>query len=143
MEFIHYLLFALLSAMGPIFGFVVSLYTKDEIEKGRGLIELVQKLSLLFIAIVLLFTRINSFAEIVILLAIIVFHFIRSGFIFFTFGVLFFLFSFAAVPGMYLLIFAYFLLYGALTKPLRIVILQSMVFLATALVVYGAWWLLG
>jgi len=141
MEFIKFILLGLLAALGPIIGFVVSFYVKDELKKGRFLVEMALKLVLLAIVVIVLVSKLDSYTEIVIILALVIFQVLKSPFLYLTYGVLLFTSSFnpEVAGSIYMLTFIYFLFDGALKKQLKQVVINSLLFLITSLVAYGAW----
>ncbi len=141
MQFVQYFLMTLLASFGPIFGYVVSMYAGDEIKKGRNLIEFALKAILFAIAMIIIISQIGSYSEIVFILAIIVFYFLKNPMIYLAFGVLFFLISFNPEVNMliYILIFIYFLLHGSIEKSLRNPIISSTLFFLSTILVYSTW----
>ncbi|MBW2988295.1 hypothetical protein DRJ48_05320 [Candidatus Woesearchaeota archaeon] len=143
MELIRYLLLALLVSLGTFIGYVISFYTKDELKRGTGYVELAQKLLIVVLAVCLLYWGLYPFAVSVILIAIVVFYFLQSNLIYFTFGVLFFVVSFYqfATDCLAFLICLFFILAGLLMykEEVKRVFYAWGSFLLTAIVLRIIW----
>jgi len=143
MEFARLLLVSLVMAVAPLIGFIISFYTREELDQGKSYLVMIQRLLLLILAMSLILRRTEVYFSAIIIISMIFFYFIDSVLLFMSFATLLFTSAFYGALFNYasMFIFLYFVFYGLLSyqKKLKGILLSGGVFLATTLALCLVW----